>query len=189
MADPVSLGEFESHLNLSASTSESDVELTLHLRAATEAIEKRIGPIITREFTERLSTYGGGRLLVSRTPLVSVVSIINVATGVTWTAEKFDIDPAGIITGIGRRLSMGRYDVTYTAGRGATAREDHKLAILYVAEHLWEMQQGSGVGGRPGLYGDTGPTGEESARFYYRGFALPRRALELIAGDEEIAIG
>lgn len=188
MADPVTLDELKTHLNLSAASDESDAELTLHLRAATRAIEKRIGPLVIQEFTERLTANSSGVMLVSNMPLVAVVSATSVV-GNTAVLQALDVDPAGVISGASSRLATGRYDVTYTAGHGATASEDHKLAVLYVAEHLWEMQQQTGVGDRPGLFGEDPPGGEESARYIYRGFALPRRALELISGDEQLAIG
>lgn len=181
---PASLAEFKAHLNLAAGTSETDEELALHLNAATLAVEKRIGPILTREFTHTTAARGGGALVVDKTPLVAVTSVTGLASGTVWATEDLDADPAGIITPAAGRFSPGRYTVVYTAGRGDSANEDHKLAVLYVAEHLWEMQQ-RGVTDRPGVFGEQ-PSGDASAGFVYRGFALPNRALELLSGDEEI---
>jgi hypothetical protein len=184
----VSLPELKAHLNLSPVTTETDTELTLHLNAAIAAIEKRIGPVTTREFSERLRTLSTRSLVVNNTPLLSVTSITGVTGGNLIDAASYYADPSGVVSGLnGWKFPGGDYDVVYNAGRGTTASEDHKLAILYVAEHLWEMQQGSGVGARPAVFGDqSGPAGEESAHYYYRGFALPRRALELISGDEQL---
>jgi hypothetical protein len=183
----VTLAELKIHLNLAPATVETDTELTLHLNAAIAAIEKRIGPVATREFSERLRTENSRSLVVNNTPLLSVTSVTGVTSGNLIDAANYYADPSGVVSGLnGWKFPSGDYDVVYNAGRGTTASEDHKLAILYVAEHLWEMQQGTGVGDRPGLYGEAPPGGEEGARYVYHGFALPRRALELISGDEQL---
>lgn len=184
---PVTLEEFKRHLNLSSSTSESDVELNLHLDAAIRAIEKRIGPLVHTEFTERLAANSNGRLVLNNTPVVSITTLTH-TNGLTRAVDTLSIDgTAGIVSGVsGWRIAAGEYDAVYVAGHGTTASADHKLAVLYVGEHLWEMQQQTGIGSRPGLWGEDAPGGEESAHYIYRGFALPRRALELISGDEQL---
>lgn len=193
MADPVSLEEFKRQLNITST--KDDVELQLNLNAAVKAIEKRIGPILTQQFTERVTVSGRGHLVVAQTPTVAVVSLTSIPAGVTWTPDQLDVDPAGIIRpASGARFSGGarfhgvtEYDVTYTAGRGDTASEDHKLAILITAEHLWETQRGNGV--RPAMFGmapEGSATSAHEADYVYLGFALPRRALELISGDDTI---
>lgn len=187
---PVTLDQLKAHLNLSPNTSESDTELLLHLEAATEAVETRVGPLVAREFTEQVQGRNN-TITVSKTPLLSVTSLIEAATGLAWGQVTFNVDPSGVITGaLGRRLPRGTYTVTYTAGRHTDAFElprRFQLAVLYVAEHLWEMQRGNAA--RPAMFGVAaqGPAGSASeAGFIYRGFALPRRALELLSGDEEL---
>lgn len=193
---PVTLAEFKTHLNLATNTAESDTELTLHLQAATEVVEQRVGPLVTREFTEAAEGRGG-YVVVNKTPLVQVTSLTEVAGNVAWAAAEYTADASGVITGaLGRRLPRGRYTVVYTAGRGAAPADPmpanlvpdrFRLAVLYVGEHLWEMQRKSA--GRPGLFGEArepGGSSEAAAAFVYRGFALPKRALELLAGDEEL---
>lgn len=183
----VSLEEFKQHLNLSAATKETDSELALHLAAATEAVELRIGPVITREFSEQVRGRNGA-VTVNKVPLVAVTSLTAVAGGTSWDVTTLDADPSGVITRLtGGAIPAGRYDVVYQAGRGDTASERHKMAILYVAEHLWELQRGSVP--RPAMFGvatNEGGTSAQEASYVYRGFALPRRALELLSGDEEI---
>ena len=185
----VSLPEFKEHLNLSAGTSESDVELQLHLDAAIEAIEDRIGPILWRTIAERV-TANGGAVVVTTRPLVSVTSLA-MLNGSTYDPDDLDLHlDAGVITlEFNAQLPRGRYDVEYVAGHEETnARAKHKLAVLYVAEHFWEMQR-KGISDRPGLFGEdtdtAGNVSEAAANFVYRGYALPRRALELIAYDEQ----
>jgi hypothetical protein len=189
MADPVSLDEYKAFLELSTDTSETDPELQMHLNGAVKAIEKRIGPILTRDYAERVRARNGA-VTVNTTPLVELTSLTRILGAVEYDVATLDPDPSGVITRLtGTRLPDGKYDVEYTAGRGATASEDHKMAILYTAQHFWEMKQRQ-QNGRPGLFGEQeeahAGAGLASAVFVYRGFALPRRALELISGDEVI---
>lgn len=186
----VTLVEFKEHLNLSADTSESDSELQRHLNAAIEAIEDRIGPILHTNVSERV-TATNGAVVVTTKPLVSVTSLEMVTTGTTYSPSDLDL---GEKSGVIRHLletpfPAGRYDVGYVAGHDETnASDKRKTAVLYVAEHFWEMQR-KGISDRPGLFGEdtdtAGNVSEAAANFVYRGYALPRRALELIAYDEQ----
>lgn len=189
---PVSLPELKAHLNLTTGTSASDTELQLHLDAATEAIEKRIGPILQREVTERATVGRRGVLVLSTLPVVSVTTVTEVVAGRSWDVTTLHADPSGVVGLVSRGyLPPVGFDVTYTAGRAATTDDvpaRFKLAILIVAEQLWETQRGSGA--RPAMFGmaaEASSTSAHDAQFVYRGFALPKRALELISGDEQIA--
>lgn len=187
---PVTLDEFKAHLNLPSNTKESDTELQLHLNAATEALEKRVGAMVTREFTERV-TARGGLLLLANAPVVELASVTEVG-GTAWTIGDLYVAADSIVRlSAGGQLPGVDFTVTYTAGRGAIADVParFKLATLIVAEHLWETQRGTAV--RPAMFGmapeptSTGTAAD--AGYVYRGFALPRRALELLAGDQDIA--
>lgn len=185
---PVTLDELKTHLNLPSADAGQDPELTLHLRSAIQAVEKRIGPLTHREFTEKVRARNGC-ITVNQTPLVSVSAVTERIGNVVWDIEGLDVDDAGIISSIyGSRLPTAMFTVTYTAGHGATALERHKLAVLIVAEQLWETQRGNGA--RPSMFGvapEGSATSAHEADYVYRGFALPKRALELISGDEQIA--
>lgn len=195
---PVTMAELKKHLNLAPNTSADDAELQLHLEAATEAVEERVGPLVTRQFTQRVDGRGGS-VVLDHTPVVDVTDLTEVVSSYSWLPVEYDVDAAsGVVTGaLGRRLPRGAYTVTYTAGRGLASADPvpdgvvpakYRLAVLYVTEHLWEMQRKGAS--RPSLMGEAGntaaSTGEAGARYVYRGFALPNRALELLAGEEEL---
>lgn len=186
----VTLAEFKEHLNLSATTSESDNELQRHLNAAIEVIEDRIGPILHTTITERV-TANGGAVVISTKPLVSVTTLAMV-NGLTYDVNDLDLgEDSGVIRHILEiPFPRGRYDVEYVAGHDETdASDKRKMAVLYVAEHFWDMQR-KGNSDRPGLFGEETDSGEGSvseaaAKYIYKGYALPRRALELISFDEQ----
>lgn len=187
---PVTLAEFKQHLNRPTAAGADDGELTLHLDAATEAIEARVGPLVTREVMERIDGTAG-RVTLSSTPVFEILGLSLLTGTVETPLEDFDATTieldgsAGIV--MLRSVSRGRVGVvTYTAGLGEI--EDiprrFKLAVLIVASHLYELQRGRGQ--TPQRFG---VQDDDSMPEFLRGFALPRRALELIAYDEQLAFG
>jgi hypothetical protein len=64
----------------------------------------------------------------------------------------------------------GALDVTYQAGL-AIVPEDYRLAGLIIIQHLWETQRGT-MGVQLG--------GDSETYMPGRGFAIPRRAMELL---------
>lgn len=203
MSAVATLPELKKQLNLASNTTQSDDELQLVLDAATAAIEARVGPIVNREVTERLHPTASGSLEVSQRPLVTLTSVSDVWLDTAYDIAVLDVDnEAGTIThrwnsaGFGSadyRRDARPFEVVYTAGRGTEAPAHLKLAVLIVAEHLWSAQRGSsarpGMFGMAGMAGDAGASSAAEASYIYRGYALPRRALELIVDEEQTAIG
>lgn len=186
---PVTLGEFKDELNIGTTTTAQDAELERKLEAATRAIEKRIGALEIREVSERL-TARGGRIVVTLRPLVSVSSAVAVVSGTSYAVADLDADPYGFISWLNGCLPDGRYNVTYEAGR-ADVSDDHREAVLVTAVQLWESQRGKARHANWGAAradSSGGGMGDASAKYVYGGFALPKRALELIRGDEEIFV-
>lgn len=200
---PVSLADFKQQLTDSGTSDftddADDAELTRHLLAATGLIEDRIGPLVTRSFTEdhRLSQARGrrssGRMLLRRRPAVAVTALASITYGIVTDFTDFDPDvhyldtEAGIFDLRGWASSYGDYRVTYTAGRGTIddIPAKYKQAVLITAEHLWETQRGRGL--HPSRFGSQADPTEVPE--IMRGFALPRRAQELIGLDELVVFG
>jgi uncharacterized phiE125 gp8 family phage protein len=185
---PVTLPEFKKHLNRpnpDAAAADDD-ELELHLEAATEAIEKRVGPLVIREVTERIDGTAG-RVTLGNLPVRAILGLSLLTGTVETPVDGFDATTieldgdAGIVTL--RSVGRGRVGVvTYTAGRAVIddIPRRFKLAVLITAAHLYELQRGRGQ--TPQRFG---VQDDDSLPEYMRGFALPRRALELIGhGDE-----
>lgn len=189
---PVTLDEFKKHLNLTTGAGSEDAELTLALEAATEAIEQHVGPLVTREVIDRVYPSRNGYLILSQAPVVSVSSVTEVVDGVATAIVGLDVDTRVTLNGSGIfdlghwATSARQYEVTYTAGLGAEAAVParFKMAVMIVGEHLWETQRGR-AGRNAGRFGTSE---DEQSSDFLRGFAIPRRALELIEFDRQPTI-
>lgn len=173
MALVATLSEFKSWLNRTDST--DDTELTMVLTAASQWVESVIGgPLAPTVFTE-YRTVDGRTIAPRRGPLNSVTSITpDQGTALDSSTYVVDTD-AGLI-----RLRVwlcGLYTLVYTAGLTAV-NDRQKTAGLEVARHLWLVQNGSSGRGWPS--DDLIPTP--------MGFAVPRRAAELLAPDRPVMV-
>lgn len=188
---PVTLDEVRAHLNVTASVDISEFELQMHLDAATEAVENRVGPLVIRDVVERSVSWG--RVALRLRPAVSITSVSTVLAGavnpVAGDTSTLTLDSgSGVLDLTGRVANGSTVEVAYRAGRGTVDQIEgrFKLAVLIVTKHLWETQRGQGA--RGSRWGTQDAGGDDMAEIL-RGFALPRRALELIGYDEDVAIG
>lgn len=165
----VSLEELKQQLGRTDSA--DDLELRSHLASATRYVEWRIGgPVSVQTFTERQYVVGP-TMIPRRRPLVSVTSItpdFGQALPTTSYIADTDVNQVQFYY----TVLPGWHTIVYTAGL-AQPGENIKLAGLIVAQHLWETQ--NGFAGRRNA-DDFVATG--------LGFAVPRRAEQLLAVDE-----
>ena len=180
---PVTVDDLRSFLNLDVNDTTEDDELTAMLSAATEAVEARVGPMVSRSITDVV--YGRNGLVTLRAPVISVESM-------SWQGSAFDLtlldvdlksgvvsNPYGYSLGCWWWSSPGAagipFAVTYTAGR-VPVPDSLKQATMIVAEQLWKTQRGPA----PGQYGG-------STEQVYTGFLIPARAEALMAPYERLA--
>ena len=179
MATLVTLAEAKAHLNITSGS--DDAEIMGMVEAVTEPIERIVGSVLPQAYTER---HDGDRAMIalSHRPVLSVTSV-TLPGGGTVTPPGYELDAdAAVLTrmaGIYRRAwEAGRIAISYTAGLAAVPAHV-RLAALIVVQHLWETQRG---GPRDQRF--TGGSEDWSPGM---GFALPRRALELL-GDQTAGI-
>lgn len=180
-----------SHLN-KPNMSAGDLEEVQGMIAAAEGIVVgRVGDIEPILVTE-MQTGGRDEIALDRDPVMAVTAVKYAASGSTAVVASdvaFDAD-SGVIWRVSESaFPAARLEVTYTAGR-STVPDEFIEATLIIVKHLWETQRGHG-GTRPGLFGEgDGGGGESSASagFVYRGFAIPNRALQLLAHHTRPAI-
>jgi hypothetical protein len=167
------LAEFKSWLNYTGTA--DDTEQTMVLTAASEWVEYAIGgPLSVTSFTEQHKVEGWSIGLL-KVPVATVTSITP-DLGVALDSSTYYVDTtANLIRS--RTWLCGQYTVVYTAGLSSIPNRV-KLAGLEVARHLWLIQNGSAGRGYPG--DEVIPTP--------MGFAVPRRALELLAPDRQVLI-
>ena len=169
----VSLADAKKQLNIASTETRDDDELRGFITGASLAVERELGRIVARRsFTERRTTNGDGQVLLSNVPVLALTSAVSSDGSTTWNVANLDLDNATGLVGVksGPPLS-GDVDVTYTAGLRIVP-DDYQLATLIVVQHLWETQRGT-MGVQLG-------GSQEPEYVPGRGFALPRRALELL---------
>lgn len=142
----VTLAEAKTHLNITAST--SDAELQEFITRAEAAVTSRCGPLTATPTTSRVR--GGAPLLaLPVAPVITLTSITPVG-GSALTVGDYLVTPGGNVEALaGGWFSDRWYDVVYSAGR-ATLPADLKLGVLELVRHLWDTQRGGTSSGRPG---------------------------------------
>lgn len=168
------LAELKKHLGRNVDTAQ-DSELTLVLEAAHEAVEAHIGPVLWRTVSETVRARSGV-VLLRTAPVVSVTALTASLLPVSHVLHA----EAGILT-VG---TEGDLEATYVAGRTLVPAAV-RLATLIIAAHLWEQQQRRSRT-LPGRDLATVPMVEDQA--VPMGFAVPARALELLAPYRRVVI-
>lgn len=171
----VSLADLKSHLNITTTT--HDEELRLYIDAATEAVERIVGPVARRTVVETVPS-GAGAFYLSTVPVISLTSLIGAYGNTTETLATGSLYVDGntgyVAPGYTTSISYSTLTATYIAGR-AIVPASIRLATMLIAGHLWQTQRGPG-GGPPSLQSG----GEDLLPPGYS-FAIPRRAEELLS--------
>lgn len=168
----VSLARAKAHLEIPASNTSDDEELRGFVSGATLAVERHLGFIVARRtFTERCTPDRCGEILLSNVPVVSLATVQTPDASQSWDTDDLVPDPAtGQVSVLAGPALRAGVDVTYRAGL-AIVPEDYQLATLIIIEHLWATKRGA-MGVQFG--------GDNEPWMPGRGFAIPRRALELL---------
>jgi hypothetical protein len=169
----VSLADARAQLNMGATETSDDDELRGFIGAATGAVERALGRIVVRRsFTDRFEVGGTvTELLLRNVPVLSLTSAVSADGATTWSAANLRVNTeTGLVTVLSGPAFTGTVDVTYQAGE-VVVPEDYQLAGKIILQHLWETQRGT-MGVQLG--------GDNEPYMPGRGFAIPRRALELL---------
>jgi hypothetical protein len=173
-------------LNIPQATTSYDSEIQSYIDTIESSMRAMTGgPIVNRTVTERAELDGTYTVLqVRQRPLVSVTSIVSVASGQALDISAgLDLDAnAGTIR---RKLGFPFYGpyftwlpamtVTYVAGWGTSAPAAFGSAARIIMQHLWQSQHGPAL--RPGI----GPASDLVTPPGF-GFAIPNMAAELLNG-------
>lgn len=169
----VSLADARAQLNMRATEAGDDDELRGFIGASARAVERELGRVVVRRsFTDRFTVSGSAtELLLRNVPVLSLTSVVSADGSATWNVGSLQPDgETGLVTVKSGAAFTGVLDVAYQAGY-AVIPENYRLASLIILQHLWETQRGT-MGIQLG--------GGEDMAFASRGFAIPRRALELL---------
>lgn len=169
----VSLADTRAQLNFDATETADDDELRGYIGAATGAVEKALGRVVVRRsFTDRFTVARSAtELLLRNVPVLSLTSVVSADGATTWDTNSLqpDVETGLVVVAAGPAFT-GALDVTYQAGE-VVIPENYRLATLIIVQHLWETQRGT-MGVQLG--------GDNEPYMPGRGFAIPRRALELL---------
>ncbi len=176
-------------LNITSAAAQqaSATEISQYVATIEGCLERMTGgPLLNTAVTERAELQGGYTvLLVRQRPLVSVTSIVSVASGQAIDISAgLDLDVnAGTIR---RKLGYPFYGpyftwlpamlVTYVAGWGVTVPAAFNTASRIILQNLWETQHGPSQ--RPSMGAG------EMATMPGFGFAIPNQAAELLDGSQ-----
>jgi hypothetical protein len=171
----VTLDDAKKQLNITASDTSGDVELQGFVDAATAAVETQLGQVVDRRtVTEEIAAAGRvTSFLLSSVPVISLTSLVSLDGTQTWSVDPSvaHVDSAsGRVTLLSGPPFIGPGIAIYQAGMTAV-RANIRLAALIIIQHLWETQRGT-MGVQLGGDSDNYVAG--------RGFAVPRRAIELL---------
>lgn len=147
--------------------------MELMLNAARRKVEELIGPLTPRTVVETVEVSGSGRALLTTWPIMRVDGVVRASTEQALTDLEFVMLSGGVLA-VGRSNRGQLFTVTMTAGRSSIPSEVI-LATYVIGSHLWETQRGRGS--RPQSYDGAAPVDVAP-----RGFAIPSRAEELLAG-------
>lgn len=173
-ADPgqlVSLVEAREQLNITGTA--NDAEILRMLQAITEPVERYVGAVGRRTWTE---TFDGGQTKIAllHFPVLSITQVVE--SGAVLVSSGYMVKPnAGVLTRVSGgyptrwRTGADNITVTYEAGRVITG-EHIRQAVLIILQHLWETQRG-------GFSASPRDSDTYDPRF---GYSIPRRALELL---------
>lgn len=153
----IPLADAKASLNVPASVTSNDDEITLFIAAATDYIENLTGPILTA--TGRTWTADGGSSAVMLPEQPSAITSVTV-DGTATTNYKADLRAGIIYAGTGSSAGYSSFDagkanvvVTYTVG-GTTVPPEAVLAARELVRFWFATSQ---QGGRPAFNGTDVP--------------------------------
>lgn len=171
----ISLAEAKGAVNFTGT--DQDEELRLYVEAATDMIERLVGPIVPRDVTETVCA-SAGYLSLTSTPVVEV-STVDSATGSGQsyvTADLLARPVSGLVTlADGTGIVGDTYTVTYTAGRTGPIEARFLHACRLLVQHMWTTQRGSSSPGKR--------RGESFESTPGAAYSMPTRVLELLQLD------
>lgn len=182
------LADAKDAVNIPQATTTYDTELAQYAATIQSSMEAMTGgPLANKSITERAELTGDYTVLqVRQRPLVSVTSVVSVASGQAIDISAgLDLDTnAGVIR---RKLGYPFYgpyftwlpamSVTYVAGWGTSVPAAFNTAARIIIQHLWKTQRGPSA--RPSMDG-----GDEEVTPPGFAFAIPNAAAELLAGSQ-----
>lgn len=178
----------DAKLQLGKTSTGDDAELRFFVDAVNSRVETECGAVVPRQVSERVVADRRGRLVVSRLPVLALISATVSGVSVPTTGWQVPADgPISLPTStylIGppaTSLLLGTYDLVYVAGRSPVPPEI-PLGARMLLQDWWKTQR-SGTTLQP--IGADDPAGAYLAAVAAgRAYAIPPRIASMFAGYE-----
>lgn len=167
----VTLPDAKAQLNALDVGDVDDTELQRYVDAVTKPMEDAAGRVLDpRSFTDVVSLTNASGVMLRRAPVTAVTAVVTTDGGTSWDPANLYVDQdSGMVSVTSGPSLSGLVAFTYDAGT-SPVDPNVELAALITIQHLWETKRGAmGV-----------TLGGEGETFVPRGFAVPRRATELL---------
>lgn len=139
----VSLRDVKETLNIDVATTTYDDELRVYIESATSAAEDHRDEVLAkRTFTWKHWCRGTNSVVLPKRPVVSLTSVTNVETGLSYNVNGYDVDQnTGKVWSFNGGTFVGLLEFTYVAGYTVVPAA-YSLAVRLIIQHLWETQRG-----------------------------------------------
>lgn len=179
MADILTLADARAALRLPAADTSNDADLTAtYIPAVTPIVEDMVGPQTVHNGLTWTAD-GGSRTVVLPTAVTAVTQVVE--SDQVLTTDDFVVDLVNGILTRGSTLAPalwapGVQNIVVTYNAGTAAPKNVVLAARIILAHLWQSDQ---QGARPEF-----GTNDVEVVQTPSGFAIPRRAYELLQAAE-----
>jgi hypothetical protein len=182
---PVTVAQFRKRMKKPGGPDDdAEMQEYLHQAAAIAEEWRNTGPIVAREFTDRVTANDRGRVVLLKRPVLSITSLTPTDGSAAIAGAELEFDPDSGIVGRDGGLS-GDYDALWRAGHELPVPEHLHKGVLEIAVHLWQTQRGP-RGGARNFVGAT----EDDGAGYERGvgYLIPHRAATALGGGRPVVM-
>lgn len=167
----ISRAEAKKQLNIDPGNTDDDDEIDDFIRALTDPLERIVGSVVRRTYTEKHE--GARQVALQHAPVLQLVSVTAIRSGVTAPdLDDLDADgPTGIVERKDGAWIVGPMRWVYLVGQTDVPRHV-ALAARLILQHMWETQRG--------VQGKVRRGGSDEVFDPRFGFSIPRRAQELL---------
>lgn len=167
----ITLDDARKSLGWATSDTANNADLESYISAVTPLVENVVGPVVVRSKSYTLD--GGNDVVMLPDPITSLTSVL--VGGVPLTGCVADVAAGLVYAPSGLAFEDGRLNVVVTAQVGMNPVPPNiVLAAREIVRHLWQV-------GRQGTRPTWGTAQADSEPMVPSYFALPKRAIELLA--------
>lgn len=162
---------------LGITTSDHDEQLRRVIASAGVVVEDHLSKTLMRRTVVEIHPRVCGSMILTRTPVQSLTGVESVDGTATWDVDALEFDPdTGIVSALTGTPLAGHLRSTHVAGM-TVIPENYLQAAEIIVEQLWQTTRGVlTIAAYPSTLDDS----LDARAGGLIGFAIPKRALELL---------